>query len=69
VLPALQRRGIGKALAEAGFENISIEPVRIYGSEEARSFLQEKGVDEATIASHLDGKFMSGFIRANKPRQ
>jgi len=54
-------------LAKAGFEKIEIEPTRIYRVEDARCFLSEKGVDVDAIASHVDEKFMSAFIRAIKP--
>jgi len=54
-------------LAAAGFENIAIEPTRIYDVEDARQFLSGQGVDVDSIASQVDGKFMSAFIRARKP--
>jgi arsenite methyltransferase len=54
-------------LALAGFEDISIEPTRIYDVEDARQILAEQGIDVDAIASQVDGKFMSAFIRASKP--
>ena len=54
-------------LAAAGFDNIAIEPTRIYDVEDARQFLAGLGVDVDAIAAELDGKFMSAFIRASKP--
>ncbi len=54
-------------LAAAGFENIAIEATRIYGVEDARQFLAGQGIDVDAIASQIDGKFMSAFIRASKP--
>src|SRR5262249_9324337 len=54
-------------LAKAGFEEIEIEPTRVYQIEDARCFLGEKGVDVDAIASQVDGKFMRAFIRAIKP--
>ena len=53
-------------LAAAGFEQISIEPTRIYGVEDAQEFLSSAGVDVEAIASQVDGKFMSAFVRAVK---
>jgi hypothetical protein len=35
--------------------------------EEAREFLSGKGIDVDALASHVDGKFMSAFVRAVKP--
>ena len=54
-------------LASAGFENIGIEPTRIYAVEDARQFLAGQGIDVDAIAAEVDGKFMSAFIRASKP--
>ena len=55
-------------LAKAGFEAISVEPTRIYDVEDARVFLTGKGVDLDAIAPQVEGKFMSGFVRAVKPK-
>jgi arsenite methyltransferase len=55
-------------LASAGFEQIEIEPTRIYRVEDAREFLVEKGLDVDALAEQVDGKFMSAFVRAVKPR-
>ncbi|MGE3774972.1 MAG: arsenite methyltransferase [Gammaproteobacteria bacterium] len=54
-------------LAAAGFEDIDIEPTRIYRAADARTLLAEKGLDADGIAPLVDGKFMSAFIRARKP--
>ncbi len=55
-------------LAAAGFDNITIEPTRIYDVEDARQFLAGQGIDVDAIAAQVDGKFMSAFIRAGKPQ-
>jgi hypothetical protein len=65
---ALQDTEYSSKLADAGFESIEIEPTRIYKTEDARAFLTEQGVDVAALAPQVDGKFMSAFIRARKPR-
>jgi len=54
-------------LSAAGFEQIDIEPTRIYRPEDAREFLSTAGIDAAAIAPQVDGKFMSAFVRAVKP--
>jgi arsenite methyltransferase len=54
-------------LAQAGFEDIEIEPTRVYNVEDARAFLSGQGRDVEAIAAQVDGKFMSAFIRATKP--
>ena len=55
-------------LGVAGFESIRVEPTRIYNIEDARSFLSGHGVDVDAIAADLDGRFMSAFITASKPK-
>jgi arsenite methyltransferase len=55
-------------LAAAGFENASAEPTRVYDIEDARHFLTEAGVDVDAIAPHVYEKFLSAFIRAQKPQ-
>ena len=53
----------------AGFEQVSIEPTRVYKVENARQFLSAQGIDSDSIATEVDGKFMSAFIRASEPVQ
>jgi arsenite methyltransferase len=55
-------------LEAAGFEKIGIEPTRIYDVDNAREFLASQDVDLETLAAEVDGKFMSAFVRAVKPR-
>jgi arsenite methyltransferase len=57
---------IGK-LVSAGFEEIDIEPTRVYSIEDAGRFLSGRGIDMAAMARNVEGKFMSAFIRATKP--
>jgi ubiquinone/menaquinone biosynthesis C-methylase UbiE len=54
-------------LARAGFDEIDIEPTRVYTIEDARRFLAGEGIDADAIAPLIEGKFMSAFIRAVKP--
>jgi arsenite methyltransferase len=54
-------------LRAAGFGQIDLEPTRIYRAEDARDFLAGEGIDVDAIASLVDGKFLSAFIRAVKP--
>ena len=65
---ALQDTDYEEKLAKVGFKAIGIEPTRIYTGEDAREFLSDKGVNVDEIAPHIDGKFMSAFIRAMKPQ-
>jgi arsenite methyltransferase len=64
---ALQESEYRDKLAAAGFEEIDIEPWRIYRVEDAREFLTEAGIDVEAVAPDADGKFASAFIRARKP--
>src|SRR5205809_1069173 len=67
VAGALCEREYREKLAKAGFEAIDVEPTRIYRAEDAREFLAGAGLDAVAIAPEVDGKFMSAFVRAQKP--
>src|ERR1700693_4223885 len=41
-------------LSAAGFEQIDIEPTRIYRAEDAREFLSAAGIDADAMAAHVD---------------
>jgi SAM-dependent methyltransferase len=66
---ALEEDDYRAKLAAAGFEDVGIEPTRIYRAEDAESFLADKGIDLSAIRDQVDGKFMSAFIRATKPHE
>jgi SAM-dependent methyltransferase len=53
-------------LEDVGFQSASIEPTRVYSREDAVALLTGTGVDVA-LAEQVEGKVMSGFIRARKP--
>jgi arsenite methyltransferase len=55
-------------LASAGFEGIDVEVTRVYGSDDARTFLAAEGFDVDAVAQEVDGRFVSAFVRATKPR-
>jgi SAM-dependent methyltransferase len=69
VAGALEENEYRTKLASAGFENIEIEPTRIYRVEDAREFLCGQNIDLEAIAPQVDGKFMSAFVRAVKPQK
>jgi arsenite methyltransferase len=54
-------------LAKAGFDDIDIEPTRVYSIDDARQFLSGQGVDTDALAPQIENKFISAFIRAVKP--
>jgi arsenite methyltransferase len=64
---ALDEQEYRDKLATAGFEQIEVEPTRVYRAEDAREFLTEKGFDLDALAREVDGKFLSAFVRAVKP--
>jgi arsenite methyltransferase len=67
VAGALEEQEFKSLLREAGFARPSIEPTRVYRSEDAAAFLTGTGLDAAELASAIDGKFMGAFVRAVKP--
>jgi arsenite methyltransferase len=67
VAGALAEQEYREKLTKAGFGAIDLEPTRIYRVEDAREFLAGAGLDGDAIASEVDGKFMSAFVRAQKP--
>jgi arsenite methyltransferase len=67
VAGALEEQEFLTLLRDAGFENPSIEPTRIYTADDARGFAASAGLDIERIATEIDGKFISGFVRATKP--
>ena len=67
VAGALEENEYRGKLASAGFEQIEIEPTRVYRIEDAREFLSGQNIDVDAIAEQVDGKFMSAFVRAVKP--
>jgi SAM-dependent methyltransferase len=67
VAGALQEDEYSRLLDAAGFEEIGIEPWRIYRIEDAREMLTGAGIDVETAAAQAEGKFASAFVRATKP--
>ncbi len=67
VAGALEEREYRSLLAAAGFEQVEVQPTRIYRVEEFREPLAQAGIDVEAIAADVDGKFASAFVRARKP--
>ncbi len=67
VAGALEEQEFLRLLNDVGFTDASIEPTRVYRSEDARQFLQESGVDVDAHIDEIDGRFMAAFVRATKP--
>ena len=67
VAGALDENEYSSKLTAAGFEQVEIEPTRVYRVEDAREFLAGQNIDVDALAPQVDGKFMSAFVRAVKP--
>jgi hypothetical protein len=67
VAGALEEKEFISLLSEAGFENPSIEPTRVYEAKDAAAFLVGTGLDVATVAAQIENKFISAFVRGTKP--
>jgi len=68
VAGSLEESDYRRKLAAAGFEQIDLEPTRVYNVNDAREFLGGAGMDIDRIAPEVEGKFISAFVRARKPR-
>lgn len=67
VAGALEENTYRAKMASAGFDRIDVEPTRVYRAADARQFLTGAGLSEQGLAEQIDGRFMSAFIRAQKP--
>lgn len=67
VAGALEESEYRTKLGHAGFEEITVETTRSYCVDDAKEFLIGAGLDVERIATQVDGKFVSAFIRARKP--
>src|ERR1035437_3429441 len=64
VAGALSETDFLAMLGEAGFAGASIEPTRVYQFEDARTFLQESGVDTEVLAREIRRRVMGAFVGA-----
>ncbi len=67
VAGALEERSYRDKLAKAGFDDIDVEPTRIYRAADAQHFLAAAGLSDDGTLAQIDGRFMSAFVRAQKP--
>jgi arsenite methyltransferase len=68
VAGALSDREYLAKLSAAGFERPEIEVTRVYSVADAQDFLAGQGADVEALVAQVDGKFISGFVRAVKPQ-
>ena len=64
---ALDEAEYRNKLSVAGFQQVDVEPTRIYRAEDAREYLAKAGIDADAVAPQVDGKFISAFVRAVRP--
>jgi SAM-dependent methyltransferase len=69
VAGALEENSYRQKLARTGFENIDVEPTRIYRAHDAKQILAGAGLADDALLTEADGRFMSAFVRATKPAQ
>jgi arsenite methyltransferase len=67
VAGALSDTEYQQKLAAAGFEAVDIEATRVYNVDDAREFLKAAGIDADSVAPKVQDKFISAFVRAEKP--
>ncbi|HLJ42802.1 MAG TPA: arsenite methyltransferase [Candidatus Binataceae bacterium] len=66
VAGALEESEYRAKLKAAGFEQVEVEPTRIYRAEDATEFFAKANLDLEKVAPMVNGKFMSAFVRARK---
>jgi len=67
VAGALHEQEYARLLRGAGFDDVALEPTRVYTAEEARWFLEGAKLDVPASLEQFDGAYMSAFVRATKP--
>jgi len=67
VAGALHQDEYRSKLDNAGFEEVEIEPTRIYQGQDVRDLLSGTNLGAESIIAQIEGKFASAFIRARKP--
>jgi SAM-dependent methyltransferase len=67
VAGALEEDRYRETLATVGFEHVDVEPTRIYHADDAKQFLNDAGLGDEAALMQIDGRFMSAFVRAQKP--
>jgi ubiquinone/menaquinone biosynthesis C-methylase UbiE len=67
VAGALEEAEYVRLLTESGFVEPSIEPVRVYQFNDAKTLLDGAGLDSEVLAREINGRVMGAFIRARKP--
>jgi SAM-dependent methyltransferase len=67
VAGALEEQEYAQLLTAAGFEDVGLEPTKIYEFADAAAILTGAGLDADVLAREIDGCVMGAFVRARKP--
>ncbi len=67
VAGALEEREYVTLLQTAGFEDVGLEPTRVYKLEDAGALLAGAGIASEVLARGIGGRVMGAFVRARKP--
>jgi arsenite methyltransferase len=67
VAGALTEQQYKERLEGAGFQDIGIEPTRIYELADAKAFLTGAGLNVEALSREVAGRVMGAFVRARKP--
>jgi SAM-dependent methyltransferase len=67
VAGALEEREYATLLEAAGFEDVGLEPTRVYQLEDAKALLAGAGIASEVLARGIGGRVMGAFVRARKP--
>jgi ubiquinone/menaquinone biosynthesis C-methylase UbiE len=67
VAGALREDEFMRLLETVGFEEPSIEPIRVYRLDDTTALLQGAGFDDEVLARQIGGRVMGALIRARKP--
>jgi arsenite methyltransferase len=67
VAGALHEAEYARLMRAAGFDDVALEPTRVYSAEDMRHFLEGAALDVPAALDEYDGAFMSAFVRGVKP--
>lgn len=68
VAGALHEDEYRRLLERAGFTEVDVEPTRVYSADDVQALLDSVGLTDPGLVALVEGKVMSAFVRATKPR-
>jgi ubiquinone/menaquinone biosynthesis C-methylase UbiE len=64
---ALEESRYREMLTRTGFTNVDLETTRVYHADDARQLVAGTGFSDEHALAEIDGRYMSAFVRAEKP--